>query len=162
MPISVYRMIYKHEIMSGRPEFYSGRGARLSDLNSEILEKFHQAITVEYGTEQAATFVKMVADMESLSATAFLNRLYTLEAYNWQYAPRKQEKKEGFDVGPDNGGRLATGLASVASFMSNGDADQTEDIRYMFLSRHRSEFDSAAYFSKPRKIMFGMMTGEYY
>lgn len=132
--------ICSHDIkMSARPEFYSGRGANTGDLNSTILERFHEVITLEHGKDAAKAFTLMVADMQSLSATAFLNRLYMLEADQWQYIPRDQDPlADGIDVGPDDDGREAIGMLSIAGALSDR-PDETESIRGEFIRKHRDE-----------------------
>ena len=144
MKMRVAEMVYAYPInMSSRPEFYSGRGAITTDLNYTKLQAFYDAIVAEIGQDAATAFVRMVADMESLSATAFLNRLYELEACDWHFAPRESRPAEGHDVGPDGPGRYVTGIFSVAGALYGGDRDKTEWIRRDFLDRHQEELPKA-------------------
>lgn len=69
--------------MSARPGYYSGRGATTSDLNSDLLNKIADGIKKEYGDQAHDSFVKMVWDTPSLSATAFLTNLYALHSAGW-------------------------------------------------------------------------------
>ena len=71
--------------MSARPEFYSGRGATLSDLDSQKLEVIYKAIVANVGEEAGKGFVQMVADIPKLSATAFLHALEGLERARFVY-----------------------------------------------------------------------------
>lgn len=125
--------------MSERPEFYSGRGATLSDLNSEILEKIYQEINHEYGEEASNNFVQMVSEIPKLSATDFLLTLYGLEANNWKYNKRILSNQKGIDVGPDmgDGVREFIGVNTIVSYMSGGnEMDKTYPIRSEFLESH--------------------------
>ena len=125
--------------MSGRPEYYSGRGATLSDLNSELLQMIWKGVKKEVGKKAAAAFVEMVVDIEVLSATCFLNTLYSLEARGWIWTKpnRCQGNLDHIDVGPDGEGRFAVGMASIAAWMGGGSSrDDTLMIRGEFLAKH--------------------------
>ena len=65
------------------PLIYAGRGATLSNLNSNILEGLFKDIKGEYGNKAAKNFVKMVARIKVLSATTFLTELYKLHDNDW-------------------------------------------------------------------------------
>lgn len=82
MAISARKIVYSVG-MSGRPEFYSGRGATMSDLDGDRLYAIYQKIAQELGTRQADAFVTMVKKLKTLSATNFLNALYALELNDW-------------------------------------------------------------------------------
>lgn len=124
--------------MSGRPEYYSGRGAILSDLNSELLEAIFQGIKKEIGDDAAESFVGMVASIDRLSATFFLNSLYALEANGWKWVLAGDSKaSDHIDVGPDDDGRVAVGFASMASWMGGGsERNETFMISSDFLTAH--------------------------
>jgi hypothetical protein len=131
-----------HEIvqeanMSDRPEYYSGRGPILSDLNSSILEKIYQGIIANHGKKAGENFVLMIADMPKLSATDFLNTLYTLENAGWVW------KKEycstyGIEIARDANGEydMVQGMASVVSALFSSGVDETGSIRNSFLNTH--------------------------
>lgn len=125
--------------MSGRPEYFSGRGATLSDLNSDLLEMIYQGILKEIGKGGAQNFIKMVEDIDVLSATLFLNSLYELEARSWVWENSQQTSKASkhLDVGPEGEGRMAVGLASIGAWMGGGSGrDDTRQIRDSFLRAH--------------------------
>lgn len=150
--MSVRELIHARKInISARPEFYSGRGATLTDLNSDILEKLYAAIKVEYGVQPAAAFVKMVADIKPLSATAFLNRLYALEGSGWQFKTRLQCDSD-IDLGPDNEGRMSIALATIGNLLGGRLNDETEAIRRPFLMKHQEEFDVKKYLEQNRPV----------
>ena len=70
--------------MSTRPSFYSGRGATIVDLNSNILEKYWVAIKEKFGEDAAEAFVGMIVSIRVLSATTFLKTLNSLVANDWK------------------------------------------------------------------------------
>jgi len=127
--------------MSARPEFYSGRGAIVTDLDSVNLEMIYDGVKNEYGNEAAGRFVQFVYDLEKLSATAFLNAFYQFVSQGCNYKAKPHRKADDVDVGPDNGGRLATGMATIAGVMfGSSDRDETEQIRGPFLRKHDQEY----------------------
>ncbi len=130
---------YTKNRMSSRPEYYSGRGAILSDLNSELLEMIHEGIRREIGEKAAKNFVQMVADIDALSATFFLNSLYGLEASGWKWKKRskKAEALDHVDVGPDSPARFGIGMATLGSWMFGGsERNETAQISSDFLEKH--------------------------
>ncbi len=84
--------IIRNNGMSTRPEYYSGRGATISDLNDKILFGIHRDLKKEFGDDAASGFVKMVDGIKVLSATAFLNGLYDLFHNNWKYNNHQPEQ----------------------------------------------------------------------
>lgn len=115
--------------MSPRPEYYSGRGAKISDLNGDILFAIYKQIKEKMGDKQAEAFVNMIENIKSLSATNFLNCLYVLEANDWIYVPFKESD---IDVGPDVPGREAIAFATLFSGYASHGEDSTEYIRNSF------------------------------
>jgi len=89
--------------MSTRPEYYSGRGAALSDLNSEILQKIYVGIEKQYGVKAAKNYVRMVDDIKVLSATTFLEELYQLFYNDWKYV-KKRSHASGISVPKNDNG----------------------------------------------------------
>lgn len=124
--------------MCGNPEYYSGRGAIRSDLNSKLLEKIFQGIKKEIGDEAAESFVEMVASIDRLSATFFLNSLYRLEDMGWKWkAAETAAPQDHIDLGQDGEGRLAVGFASMMSWMHGGsERNETFMISSDFLTAH--------------------------
>lgn len=129
--------------MLNRPEYYSGRGATLSDLNSGLLEKIHQGVLAEHGKDAAEGFVDMVENIDVLSATLFLNSLYELEACRWKWHQKKGSKaSEHIDVGPDDGTdrRNIQGQISILAWTTGGSTrDDTFMIKSEFLAAHGRE-----------------------
>ena len=117
--------------MCPEPSYYSGRGARRSDLSGERLIAIHKKIKEEIGESQAKEFVTMVRKISCLSATNFLNALFALEANEWVYY---QCEESNIDLGPDGPGRMAVGLGSLAGAMFfSGNRDETDLIKNDFL-----------------------------
>jgi hypothetical protein len=132
---------YTKNRMSPRPEYYSGRGAVRSDLNSDLLELIYAGVKQEAGDEAAANFVQFVCDFDKLAATTFLNEFYAFCNCGCVYVPRKHSAIDELDPGPDNGSRDVVGFGMMMSAMSGMmDRDETESIRNAFLAQHRGEF----------------------
>ena len=127
--------------LSPRPEYYSGRGATLSDLNSDMLEMVYEGVKAEAGDEAAKQFVQLVADFDKLSATAFLNDFYGFWYRGCVHVSRKHSTMDELDVGPDDGHREVVGMGAMLSAMSGMiDCDETSSIRGPFLQKHRGEY----------------------
>jgi len=124
--------------MSARPEYYSGRGATMSDLNSDILEKIYQGIKEVHGGKAAGEYVKMVSKIPKLSATDFLLSLYRLEGNKWKWGKGMSGNEKGVYVdGPTDEAKFAVGMISIAHVMSGmNERDETSYIRGQFLNKH--------------------------
>ena len=131
------KTIIRNNQMSTSPEFYSGRGATLSDLNDRILEGIHRDIKKEYGSDAAKNFVKMVSDIKILSATTFLQELYDLFYNKWKYINKKQHAA-GVAVRKDENGDydLVGGMFGMMEVMMSSGRDDTQMIKTVFLIRH--------------------------
>ena len=129
--------IIRNSGMSTRPEYYSGRGATLSDLNSNILQKIYLGIEEHYGKKAAKNYVKMVADIKVLSATTFLQELYMLFNSDWKYT-KKKNHASGIDVPKDEDGNydLDMGMIGVLTAMMHSGRDDTMSIKAGFLNTH--------------------------
>lgn len=129
--------IIRNNRMSTRPEYYSGRGATMSDLNDEILEGIYKGIQKEFGKDAAFNYVKMIADIKVLSATTFLQELYDLFYNNWKYV-KKKKHADGIAVQKNSDGNYdeTHGMLSIFSAMSSGNRDDTQSIKGYFLKRH--------------------------
>lgn len=124
--------IIRNNGMSTRPEFYSGRGATTADLNEKILFGIHKELKTEFGEKAAKGFVKMVRGIKVLSATAFLNGLYSLYLNNWKYDDRQPES---IAIPKDENGEYNTTIGMIGvmeSLFSNG-RDNTQQIKSHFL-----------------------------
>jgi hypothetical protein len=134
--------VIRNSNMSTRPEFYSGRGAIMSDLNGKILEGIYQGILKEFGEKPAKNFLKMVADIKVLSATTFLEELYMLYGNGWKYTKkRKSRQASGISIPKNENGEydensITSGILGMFAAISNGDRDETMMIRSGFLFKH--------------------------
>lgn len=128
--------IIRNNRMSTRPEYFSGRGATISDLNSEILSGIHKGIKKEFGLKAAKAFVKMVANIKVLSATTFLQELYDLYSRGWKVKPKKLKDAPGIAIAKNEDGEydLASGLFGVSEFLNNDKHNETSLIRGAFLA----------------------------
>ncbi len=132
--------------VSGRPEFYSGYGASRSNIGPDHLEMIYGGVLKERGADAAKAFVALVAGAPSLAATAFLNALYGLEANDWVYTKRDGTSRvtENIEIAKDEEGNYAVGhgmMSMFAAMSSQGRYDETEDIRFEFLAKHKDETD---------------------
>ena len=124
--------------MSRRPEYYSGRGAILADLNSDILEKIYQGIDKEYGNKASKSFVNMVKEIPVLSATAFLLNLYKLESNNWKWEKNLFGNENGVYVdGPTDDAKMVVGFMTIAEGLYPRKRDDTISIKSPFLANHK-------------------------
>ena len=131
--------ILRNNRMSTRPEYYSGRGATLSDLNGEILEGIYQGILKEFGKNAAKNYLKMVADIKVLSATTFLEEIYQLYFNEWKYT-KKKKHANGITVPKNKDGEydessMVSGMMGIFAAMGNN-RDETEIIKGSFLYNH--------------------------
>lgn len=132
MAMSAREIVYSVRGMSGRPEFYSGRGATISDLDGDRLYAIYQKIAQELGTRQADAFVTMVKKLKTLSATNFLNALYALERNDWNLT---EFNESNIDLGSDRAGRDIITFTTVAESLFSCGIDDTEYIRSSFLRK---------------------------
>lgn len=149
------QIIVDYTGMSPRPEYYAGRGATTSDLDSRLLELIYCGVKKEFGDEAATNFVQFVYDQVKLAATSFLNNFYTFVANDCKWTPRSHSVADEMDVGPDDGGRLTIGSAAMVNALSGQiNRDQTEQISAGFLWRHIKEYtpDPAR---QPRDCLYG-------
>jgi len=132
------------------PYYFSGRGADLSDLNSEHLEKIYCSIKEIYGLRASKNFVKMVEEIPVLSATDFIISFYALEGNEWKYEKKKvkSDATGGISVRKNAGGNYDRmhGELSILSALTRGGRNETRSIREPFLikysTNYRSRFDS--------------------
>lgn len=102
--------------MSARPGYYAGRGAEYHDLNSEILSKIANLIKKHYGDNAHDNYVSMVWQIESLSASAFLNNLYALAGNQWNLSETHiNESNQVIESHDEGWGLIAATLASGSS-----------------------------------------------
>lgn len=130
------RAIVQDNRMSARPEYYSGRGATLTDLNAKILSGIHKGIGKDFGKGAAKNFVKMVADIKVLSATTFLQELEMLEYNDWKYT-EKESHANGISIPKNKDGEydeqsMMSGMIGLIGAMTNT-RDNTSAIRTGFL-----------------------------
>lgn len=130
-----YTDLCRNAGMCPSPSYYSGRGATMSDLDSNILEKMYQLIETHVGKDNADQFVRMVASIKVLSATDFLITLegFVAQDFTWTNESRTSDKN---GVYADNFG---SALATVAEVFGNRGQrrDDTMTIRSVFLAQHR-------------------------
>ncbi len=124
------RQLVKNSGMCDDPGYYGGRGATISDLDDEKLEKIYQGIESAYGKPAAQNFAQMVADIPVLSTTDFLLTLYQLRNNNWKW---KKKLVISDSTYASNKGSAEATFLTVIAFPKKND---TEEIRNEFLQRH--------------------------
>jgi len=125
--------IIRNNKMSARPEYYSGRGATISDLNEQILFGIHRDLKNEFGEVAGIGFVKMVNGIKVLSATSFLNGLYELFNNNWEYNER-QPDSIAIPKNKDGNYDSTIGMISVMESLFSCGRDDTNQIKCRFLA----------------------------
>jgi len=138
--LDILKNIISNNRMSTRPEYYSGRGATRSDLDSGILEGIYKGINEKFGKKAADNYVKMVADIKVLSATTFLQELYLLQYNDWKYT-KKKKHADGISIPKNEKGEyddtsMMSGMLGIFAAMSNNGRDDTVSIRGSFLHNH--------------------------
>ena len=146
---------YAYGKLSTRPEFYSGRGNNLGDLNSPLLEKLYHGVKTEVGPEAAKAFVNMVAGMTAdASATTFLIAFKRLQEDNWKLNPHTLPKNEAesfteaiADIHRSRGMHAATtaGTFGLLAILGGHQKPAQEGDGYtiigQFISEHSKELD---------------------
>lgn len=133
------------EILDGcsvgsRAGFYSGRGVTTSDLDDRKLQQCFDAIAAHIGDDAATNFVDMVASMERMTATGFINAVYALEANGWVHVDGPQPRA----IDPDSEQSAFATVVDTLARHSRRNAESTallearNDvlIRAEFLCRH--------------------------
>lgn len=147
--------------MSARPEFYSGRGATMTDLNSSILEMLYVGLVKEKGTEAAKRFVNLVNKIKMLSATGFLNVFYSWYADDCpepcDESPSDMDMPIGVDYNSNEA--MAVGFGTIGAMMNRGDRDDTWSIKRDFLNCHSEELDDKGVLSQRRSFGYGCFYG---
>jgi hypothetical protein len=128
--------IIRNNRMNTSPEYYSGRGAILDDLDGMILEGIYQGILKEFGEKPANSFIKMVDDIKVLSATTFLLELYELFNRNWKFK-HKRHHASGIAYQKNEDGTYNAEVSVLGIMLSLfNDRDDTRIIKEYFLSKH--------------------------
>ena len=114
------------------PSYFSGRGAREGDLDSQMLEKIHDTIVEHKGKPAGIAFLDMVEAIEVLSATDFLITLEALDRNNFVWDAALVSTKKG-----NYADSFDTAVATAAERMcGSGRQDDTRNIRGPFLRSH--------------------------
>ena len=121
--------------MSDRPGYTSGRGATLTDLNSEKLDHIFKEIKENIGKDASEEFIAMVVDLKVASCTGFLVQLYRLESNGWMYIKQDEPEGKRNDTYVENQGE-AIGMMMSGMFSNDTDRDETIQIVLPFLSNH--------------------------
>ncbi len=137
------REIIRSACICTLPSHYSGRPTTMDDINAKRLMTIYYGIK-NMGKEKAKAFLKMVSDMESLACTPFLNSLYNLCDYNFDYNPSLIVKSSiDLDSNSDDA-RLMTGMATFISATNLETPFITDQIKWEFKQQLKA-YDEEAY-----------------
>ncbi|MFA5207524.1 MAG: hypothetical protein WC428_02590 [Candidatus Paceibacterota bacterium] len=152
--------IIRNNNMSTRPEFTSGRGAILCDLNGKQLEGIYQGILKEFGKKAASNFVKMVEDIKVISCTTFLEELYMLCGNGWKYTKKpKEQQANGISIPKNDQGEyddrsMVSGMLGMFAAFGNNGRDETPQIKNFFLSNHGVKPKGMVYSTDGYAVMY--------
>lgn len=124
--------IIRNNKMSTRPEYYSGRGATIADLNEQVLFGIQRDVKKEFGETASVGFVEMISGIKVLSATAFLNGLYELFHNDWKYNER-QPASISIPKDKDGNYDITIGAIGVMESLFSCGGDDTQRIKSHFL-----------------------------
>jgi len=136
--------------LNPRPGYYAGRGPKRGDLNDKHLQQLWAGIKKDFGDEQAAEFVKMVADLKDMSATAFLVSMEHFWAHGLKWTGREQEPGDGNTMSARGDDRFTEGMCVIASVLGRQnsspeqEAFESYNIKAPFLRRHGVEIEPPA------------------
>lgn len=142
--------------ISARPEFYSGRGATISDLNSGHLEILYNGILKEFDEEAAKRFAIFVATFPKMAMTPFLNAFFAFINNGCEYEQRPISPAENIEIAKNEDGEydMTHGLIGLYAHLGGGsERDDTPQIRGEFVMAHADEIGNE---KTPRmNIIFG-------
>jgi len=124
---------YLPQNMSSRPGFTSGRGATITDLDSDRLTFIYDKIVENENQDAADNFVLMVQNLQVASCTEFLLSLYRLEIRGWKYDDTFFSDSNSNGIYAENEGEA---IGTLFAGISGGSrVDDTLRIVYPFLSK---------------------------
>jgi hypothetical protein len=147
--INPMSLIYKYsDRISGRPECFSGRSAKIGDIGPKDLEDIYRGMKIEYGEKAAKAFVQMIYQMPDLAATKILQNYYSLCRNNFELPKNDPNGIAIYGVDEDGG---ASAMATVMSAFGRDEGlGDTERIRSGFLANHKDEYETDKKLEKER------------
>lgn|GEM_PF-3160989 len=131
-PITVAKRIVSTSGLSNRPEYYSGRGAKLGDMNGKHLISIFQKLS-RLDVGKALNMVKMTMEMPTLGATEFIESLYRL-AYSGYNLNNTDVSTNNFSFGNAKGKEMGViGAAMFAEAFGGYRSDDTSAIKREFV-----------------------------
>ncbi|MGE5328513.1 MAG: hypothetical protein ACM3KR_03270 [Deltaproteobacteria bacterium] len=140
--------------MSSSAEYYSGRGATLSDLNGNTLIKIYSQIKEAFGSTAGNHFLELIRDINVLSATDFIVALKKLERNDWVWAEHMSENEQGRGIAFNN---EASAFATVIEVLSrcSYQVDDTDIIKSDFVRLFHSTFGKNEITEEIQRKMWG-------
>lgn len=123
---------------------YAGRLPSTSDLDTTILEQIYGGIKNEYGPEPATNFVRMVAQLESMSASAFIRALYRLESDDWEMSDIPQQSDERNIISARGDAAFGQAMGLLGNLIGDETSNdmikrRSLEIKLPFIMNHASE-----------------------
>lgn len=139
-PLVVIKRIIATSGLCNSPEFYSGRGACISDLSgSQLVAIFNKLEKLD--DKKALAMLKMTMKAPTLGATEFIHSLFRL-AMNEYNLDESVISTNNFDLGQNTYSKqiYALGLGIMGSSCIKPNKDDTELIKIDFLSKLSPEW----------------------
>lgn len=135
--------------------FYAGRAPSTRDVNSQILEAIRIGLRDEVSQEAAVNFVRMVNQLDDLSASSFvvaLERFFASDCKEVLSAQRKEDRTRIDAHGDDRARKQSLGLvlqvASGPTISEEDIAARSEDIKADFIRWHEHDIPKEEKFSR--------------
>lgn len=128
-----------------RSSYYTGRGPKFSDLNSDMLEGIYLGLRSEVGQQEAMNFVNFVDNLHDLSASAFIQAFERFWMLECKQSEILQPEGSGDQITGRGDERYTEGFVLIAEALSgnlkspNAIRSESLAIKAPFLKQHRAE-----------------------
>lgn len=128
-PLIIIKRIVNTSGVCSSPEYYSGRGAKLCDLNGKNLIEMYKKLA-KLDVEKATAMAKMTMNMQTLGATEFLRSLYNLASNDYKLDDMEMIENNIYLGNGTHEQVWIVGVASIASSINK--YDETPSIKSHF------------------------------
>lgn len=150
-PMKLIKRIVLTSGLNSRAEYYSGRGAIMSDLNGKHLIAIYQKLA-RLDRIKALNMMKMTLHMPTLGATEFLESLYNLVENNYVFEKTIISTNNLSLGSARTEERNSIAIASIATFLCGSKRDETATIKAQFISLLPQEVVVETYDNKIGRI----------
>lgn len=127
-PIILLARIISTSGLNPRPEYYSGRGTNLGDLNSNHILSIYKKLK-NLDEQKALNMLKLTFNMPTLGATEFLQSLYNLACNKYKF-DESIISDNNISLGQSQGtNRENTAIATFTSYRTNSHIGSTNNIK---------------------------------